>query len=224
MAKILVIEDELDQAMSLKYILEFNGFETILAKNGKDGKDGVDLALQELPDLVLIDINMPVMNGYEVLKSLCSKPETYVLPVLFLTAISLKEDQRLGMELGADDYLTKPYTSSEIINVVKARLNRDSGIKHHFEENMNRLRKNITLSLPHELNTPISSILGFSQMIKSLHKSLSDEDIRAMCDNIFESGQRLAEIVKKFNNYIMLLSKSPDDPDLQSKKLVILLT
>ncbi len=130
MAKILVIEDELDQAMSLKYILEFNGFETILAKNGKDG---VDLALQELPDLVLTDINMPVMNGYEVLKSLCSKPETYVLPVLFLTAISLKEDQRLGMELGADDYLTKPYTSSEIINAVKARLNRDSGIKHHFE-------------------------------------------------------------------------------------------
>ena len=61
-------------------------------------------------------------------------------------------------------------------------------------------------------------------MIKSLHKSLSDEDIRAMCDNIFESGQRLAEIVKKFNNYIMLLSESSDDPDLQSKKLVILLT
>lgn len=215
MIKILIIEDEPDQALNLRYILEFNGFEVFSAENGKIG---VDIAIKELPDLILTDINMPVMNGHEVIRKLRTMPETYSIPVLFLTANKLKEDQRLGMELGADDYITKPYTSTEILNAINARLSRDGDMKRYFETKLNELRKNITVALPHELNTPISSILGFSQMIKSRRSVLSDSDIDSMCDSIYESGQRLAELVKKFNTYISLVSKSADDLSLKGKK------
>lgn len=124
MKRILVIEDEQDIRNSIVQILGFEGYELIEAA---DGKSGLDLALKIDFDLILCDIMMPKMDGYEVLEKL--KIQKSPPPFVFITALSGRTDFRAGMNLGADDYLTKPFTLKELTDCVKAQLqkSRDKG-------------------------------------------------------------------------------------------------
>src|SRR5579871_5975243 len=104
MKKILVIEDNTDVRENIVEILELSEYTVLQAP---DGKAGVELAIKESPDLIICDIMMPVLDGYGVLHLLNKHKETYGVPFIFLTAKSEKSDFRKGMELGADDYITK---------------------------------------------------------------------------------------------------------------------
>src|ERR1044071_612932 len=119
MKKILVIEDNADIRENTAEILSLANYSVITAENGKIG---VDLANKEKPDLIMCDIMMPELDGYGVLHILSKKPETALIPFIFLTAKTEKTDIRKGMELGADDYLTKPFDDSELLNAIEARL------------------------------------------------------------------------------------------------------
>ncbi|MGB3755948.1 MAG: EAL domain-containing response regulator [Rivularia sp. (in: cyanobacteria)] len=123
MTKILVIEDQESVRENILDLLEAENFETLAAANGKIG---VDLAVAEVPDLILCDLMMPNIDGYEVLKLLNSQAITATIPFLFLTARTAKSDVRKGMELGADDYLTKPFTRSELLNAIVSRLEKQT--------------------------------------------------------------------------------------------------
>jgi len=116
---ILVIEDQQAIRANILKILNHVGFQVIGAKNGSEG---VELAKIYLPDLIVCDIMMPEIDGHDVLKELLQNPETARIPFIFLTAKADKPDIRQGMNLGADDYLTKPFTSDELIDTVLARL------------------------------------------------------------------------------------------------------
>jgi two-component system, OmpR family, alkaline phosphatase synthesis response regulator PhoP len=116
---ILVIEDEQTVRESIVDLLEVEGFSPIGAANGRLG---LDLARQTPPDLILCDVQMPEMDGYTVLTQLRASPETARVPFIFLTAKSTKADFRQGMELGADDYLQKPCTATELLGAINARL------------------------------------------------------------------------------------------------------
>ncbi|NWJ48794.1 MAG: response regulator transcription factor [Chloroflexi bacterium] len=124
--KILVIEDEVEIGINLCYMLEAAGYEVISAQGGKHG---IELARQFLPDLILSDIMMPDIDGYQVLESLRKDPATLAIPVIFLTAKSSHENIRQGMQLGVDDYICKPFTHSELLEAVKARLRRQNSLK-----------------------------------------------------------------------------------------------
>ena len=100
-------------------LLDAESFETLAAANGKIG---LDLAVSEVPDLILCDLMMPNIDGYEVLKKLNLQANTATIPFIFLTARTAKADVRTGMDLGADDYLTKPFTRSELLSAIKSRL------------------------------------------------------------------------------------------------------
>src|SRR5437867_2697575 len=112
MKRILVIEDAPDMRRNLVTILRLEGFEPLAAENGLQG---VEMAKRELPDLVLCDVMMPELDGYGVLRALHDDPVTMNIPFIFLTAKGEKTDVRGGMNLGADDYLTKPVDKADLL-------------------------------------------------------------------------------------------------------------
>lgn len=130
MKKILLIEDNPEINENTCEILELAGYEVVSANNGKIG---VDLAQKEKPDLIICDIMMPELDGYGVLHILNKKTETSHIPFIFLTAKTEKTDIRKGMNLGADDYLTKPFDDTDLLNAVEARLRKASMIQKLYE-------------------------------------------------------------------------------------------
>jgi EAL domain-containing protein (putative c-di-GMP-specific phosphodiesterase class I) len=129
MPKILVIEDEESVRENLLDLLQAEDFKTISADNGPIG---LDLAISQLPDLILCDMMMPELDGYGVLTALRQEPLTATIPFIFITAKSAKSDFRQGMDLGADDYLTKPFTRSELLSAIKNKLEKFANLKKHL--------------------------------------------------------------------------------------------
>ena len=121
MKRILVIEDEPEMLRNMVTILDMEGFRTHQASNGRLG---VEVAKRELPDLVLCDVMMPELDGHGVLEKLRADESTRGLPFIFLTARGERSDIRAGMNLGADDYLTKPVDADELLTAIRARLER----------------------------------------------------------------------------------------------------
>jgi DNA-binding NarL/FixJ family response regulator len=121
MKKILIIEDEPEMRRNLATILRLEHYTPLTAENGRAG---VALARQEQPELILCDVMMPELDGYGVLKALRENPATEATPFIFLTAKGEKPDIRAGMNLGADDYLTKPVAKADLLNAIASRLKR----------------------------------------------------------------------------------------------------
>jgi len=126
MKKILLIEDNVDVRDNTAEILELSGYKVITAVNGKAG---VEKAMEQKPDLVICDIMMPVLDGYGVLHAIHKNEELKNTPFIFLTAKAERLDMRKGMELGADDYITKPFTGAELLNAVDIRLTKHELLK-----------------------------------------------------------------------------------------------
>jgi CRP/FNR family transcriptional regulator, polysaccharide utilization system transcription regulator len=136
MKTILLIEDNLEMRENTSEILELNGYKVIPAKNGKEG---VELAQKNKADLIICDIMMPVLDGYGVLHLLAKKPETASIPFIFLTAKAERTDFRKGMEMGADDYLTKPFNDIELINAIESRFKKNEVLRKEFSKNIEGL-------------------------------------------------------------------------------------
>ena len=125
MKKILVIEDNLEVRENICELLELSGYEVIAAPNGKEG---VKESIAHHPDLIVCDVMMPVLDGYGALKILQKNRETTHIPFIFLTAKADKGDFRRGMNLGADDYITKPFDDVEFLEAIEIRLNKKNNI------------------------------------------------------------------------------------------------
>ena len=130
MKKILLIEDNLDVRENTEEILSLADYQVITAPNGKIG---VELAQAESPDLIICDIMMPELDGYGVLHILSKKEETARIPFIFLTAKTEKSDIRKGMTLGADDYLTKPFDDTDLLNAIETRLKKSEMQHRQYE-------------------------------------------------------------------------------------------
>ncbi|WP_299680525.1 response regulator [uncultured Tenacibaculum sp.] len=127
MRKILLIEDDITLRENTAELLELTDYyEVIMAENGKVG---IEKALSELPDLIVCDIMMPEIDGYGVLEILSKNPKTQFTPFIFLSAKTERSDVRKGMNLGADDYITKPFTEEELISAIESRLAKSSILK-----------------------------------------------------------------------------------------------
>ncbi len=119
--KILIVDDEKDIVKMLDYNLKKDGFRTVLAY---DGEDAIDFALRQHPDLIILDLMLPGMDGLEVCKALKKEDKTAKIPIIMLTAKTQEADKIVGLELGADDYVTKPFSPRELIARIKAILRR----------------------------------------------------------------------------------------------------
>ncbi len=132
LTKVLLIEDEISVRENLSDLLEAEGFETIAAANGKVG---IDLAISQVPDIILCDLMMPEIDGYGVLERLRQEILTATIPFIFITAKSTRRDVRKGMDLGADDYLTKPFTRAELLGAINSRLDKQIKMKNYLSNN-----------------------------------------------------------------------------------------
>lgn len=121
--KVLIIDDELHIVELLKYNLESNGYKSIYALNGKEG---LNLVFEKKPDLILLDVMLPEMDGFDVCKAIKKEKDLEGIPIIMLTAKGEEFDKILGLELGADDYITKPFSVRELLARVKAVLRRNS--------------------------------------------------------------------------------------------------
>ena len=130
MKKILVIEDHATMRRNVVTILEMEGYTALAAANGREG---LALVASEHPDLILCDVMMPELDGHGVLHALRADPVTASVPFIFLTAKGEKNDQRTGMNLGADDYLTKPISRDDLVATLDARFTRKSQQRTNFD-------------------------------------------------------------------------------------------
>jgi two-component system sensor histidine kinase/response regulator len=195
MKKILVIEDDPAVREIILDILEAEDFNVIGAENGRIG---VEIAKEALPNLIICDIMMPEMNGHGVLAALRQNPETVTTPFIFLTAKADKAALRQGMELGADDYLTKPFTHSELLQSITTRLAKQEAIARQSQSKLDELRSHITLSLPHELHTPLNGIIGISEILLSEYDSIPPDEILELAEDLNSSAKRLYQLIQNF--------------------------
>jgi signal transduction histidine kinase len=207
--KILVIDDLPDNVYTLKEILTTENFDVVSAM---DGESGIKAAVNEMPDMIICDIMMPKMNGFEVMNSLKNNPKTATIPFIFLSAKSEIKDIREGMKIGADDYITKPFDHRELLNVIKVRLKK----KELFEKKIEDLRQSISFAIPHELKTPLMSILGFSQILMEDFKSLKKIEVYDFAEKIHSAGERLNSLIQKVLLTINLEFISKDPQQQQS--------
>jgi DNA-binding response OmpR family regulator len=131
MKKILVIEDDRLVRTNIKTLLEEEGYKVFTTS---EGEEGISLTHEIQPDIIICDVMMEGINGYEVLKRLSEDPVTSIIPFIFLTARVEKEDMRMGMELGADDYIFKPFEANTLLRAIQIRLNKYERIRAEFVE------------------------------------------------------------------------------------------
>jgi len=222
MSKILVIEDDEDLRSGIIDLFTEEGYEVISAENGRLG---IEAAKKHLPDLIVSDILMPEVDGFGVYKELQNDTAASSIPFIFLSARADNSDIRYGMNLGADDYLTKPYKADELIAAVSSRLAKQS----YIDKKLDQLHTNIARSLPHEMRIPLVSVIGFSQLILDHPEELNMSEILDMVSKIRKSGVNLLNIIRKFLLFNELeiinadkseLRKYPGDSNVPSKEAI----
>lgn len=195
MTRILVIEDEEAVRQGVVEMLEASGYQTLAADGGRRG---LNLTREQLPNLIICDVAMPDVDGFEVLAELQRDPVTATIPFIFLTAKTQAEDRRRGMRLGADDYLTKPFTFAELQAAIETRLAKLSRLEQKFQRKLVELRADVTHALPHELRTPLTGILGFAAILADSNEPVSADEQLELAQHIYSSGLRLQHLIENF--------------------------
>ena len=182
MTKILLIEDDPNVRANILDLLEAEDYDVVGAENGLLG---AIWAQENLPDLIISDVMMPEIDGHEVLSALQADPATASIPFIFLTALADKADLRKGMELGADDYLTKPFTREELLGAISTRLAKQAALEDKF--NIEQKRSEAVQHIMEELQ----------QIIET------KDSVLQQCQ------QELYQAIPKLNLAITLLENSP---------------
>ncbi|MDX2255884.1 MAG: response regulator [Pseudanabaenaceae cyanobacterium bins.39] len=208
MKKILLIEDNPNVLLNTARMLQAEGYVVITANNGRDG---IEMAQQSIPSLIICDIMMPEVDGYGVIKALRNNSATTAIPFIFLSAKSDKADFRQGMELGSDDYLTKPFTRDELLGAIKAQFNKQEIINNYYKQELVNLRSNISQSLPHQLLFPAIEVMGLADILVKNYHAMEAHEVPEIGKRIRKSGKDMHEMVKKFLLYAELESVVNDE-------------
>lgn len=194
---ILIIEDDQSIRENLQDILEAYNY---TVQSFADGYQGLKEILENQPDLIICDIMTPHMDGYEVLKALKANELTANIPFIFLTAKVDRKDQRKGMEMGADDYIVKPFTTQELVNAIESRVQKQKLTQNKIQTELSNKLDEFAKINSHEYNTPLNGIIGLSTTLEESIQSLSTTDIVEIAQAIKTSAKRLH---KTFKNYIL---------------------
>lgn len=210
MSKILVIEDEKNIRETIKEILDLNDFSVATAQNGLIG---VAKALQFKPDIIICDVMMPEMDGFETLKNIRSINEISNIPFIFLTAKTEKKDFREGMNLGADDFLNKPFHTKELLKVIDLRINKSKLEKQQYNKEINTLKEevnklqnsinNLSYTNSHVLRAPLLKILGLINFLiedAEDKSNMNNEVLKMLKDSCLELSDATEGVEKLLNN------------------------
>jgi two-component system, OmpR family, alkaline phosphatase synthesis response regulator PhoP len=215
MNKILIIDNEAVTRDVILEVLTLGNFDAITASSGQQG---IRLAQKHLPSLILCDIMMPDVDGYEVLSTLQQEPSTASIPFIFLTARSQRSDLRQGMELGADDYLTKPFTGAELLSAVTTQLDKRDRVQHQTAQQSSQIsalrqelkelhtlsehKEKLLENLSQGLRAPLSNI----QMALRMLDSTSDAQRARYLEVLKEECSREIALVNQVTELRDLLS------------------
>ena len=216
MKKILVIDDEEWLREMINLALKQRGYEVIESSNGADG---IEKARQELPDLILCDINMEKVDGYLTLASLRNEAPTAAIPFILMTGLADNAGMRHGMELGADDYLAKPFTTDALYAAVEARLKKAQTVRDEAERKLAHLRDNISLMMPHEMRTPLNGILSNAELLAHSAGTLKSAEIAEIGQDIYKSSQRLERLIENFLIYAQLELIAADPQNVNALRI-----
>jgi len=244
---ILVTDDKLENLDVLIKYLENFGFRFLVARSGEEMLKRVN---QIKPDIILLDIRMPGMDGFEACAALKKNEAFRDIPVIFMTALAETSEKVKGLESGAVDYITKPFQQEEVLARIRTHmtiqklkknlenrneqlqesLKRETHLREREQKMVKDLQMNLSLSLPHELRNPLNSILGFSELLLTLDFSSDREKINEFAREILHAGHRLHRLVENMLLYAKLemlkytseqSSGLPDKHSLNIKRAVI---
>lgn len=199
---IQIVEDDAPLGAALAAALELNGFRTLYAANASAS---LEQAHAHRPDLILCDINMPGRNGHLLLQDLRHDPELADCQFVFMTGNTVYAHPRYGMDLGADDFLLKPFTMEALVSCINARLRRADVTKRHEELLIAELRRSLSRTLPHEFFTPLTGIMGLLDVLEEERDSLRGEEAGQILQDARRCGRRLHRTLR---NYLSILDAS----------------
>ena len=165
MTKILIIEDELPVRANISELLTAEDYDVLVAENGRVG---VQSAQDQLPDLIICDMMMPELDGRDVLSTLRKNPKTSAIPFIFLTARADRNDVRLGMQMGADDYLTKPFSRKELLGTIETRLTKYEAMCQRYERQHQ--------DDAHGSDEPTQDVVELQQQLQDLKQCLAHKN------------------------------------------------
>ncbi len=201
---ILVVDDDQRNVRLMESILRSNGYAVVRAF---DGEEALRLVDAERPDLVLLDVMMPKMSGFEVCQRLKSRYETRLLPVIMVTALNALEDKVQALEIGADDFLSKPINKVELLAKVRATLrvkSRQDEVerqKRELEESneellkMQRFKESMTQMVVHDLKNPLAGIMGNIQLLQMQRAELPPPKVEELLGRTLESSRQLMRMI-----------------------------
>ncbi len=218
MATILVVEDEQSIRENICQFLELEAFQVLEAE---DGVQGMQTASEQHPDLVICDVAMPNMDGYQLLLAIRQQPAISATPFIFLTARADRSFMRHGMELGADDYLTKPFTHAELLAAVRSRLDRHSTMVDAGNRALDDARVKLTHMITHELRTPLVSLITGQELMLRQVGQLSPGELQEMLHTLRLGSQRLRHVVEQLVFTAQIDLDVLNEADIQERGMVI---
>lgn len=221
MTKILVVDDEHLIREQIISFLSPDGYEIIEATNGEEG---IKQAIAQEPDLILCDVMMPKMDGYQFLERLYYYPPMRRIPFIFLTALADFEYMREGMNLGADDYLTKPFNRQDLIDAIETRLLKQQEYIEAAERRLTDVKKNIVKHVAHELRTPISPIKMVTDLISMKMGTLTEEELQNYMEVIESSTTRISHLVQQIVYLTEIETGTIDSETVREKSVYVGLT
>jgi two-component system, sensor histidine kinase and response regulator len=193
MKRILVIEDEALLLEGIIELLSAEGYDAIAATNGQEG---IQTTQKLLPDLILCDVSMPVLNGYETLQSLRCNPQTALIPFIFLTARGTAADFRQGLRLGADDYLMKPFNRQELLEAIETHLRKLAMASNLQQSNL--LKGDLLSTISHEIRSPLTNMLSTIKVLRTIPSTNQQqhylEVLQAQCSHEITMLNRLLDL------------------------------
>jgi len=189
--RVLVVEDHGPLLTAIQGILEAEGYTVYTAT---DGVEALKLMEETCPDLIVADIMMPRMDGYAFYERVRARPEWVPIPFIFLTAKAEQEDVLRGKDLGAEDYITKPFDPQELVVAVRARLGRARAIREATEAEFEQLKQQIVTVLGHELRTPLTYVTGYTELALEDISSLSAGELQEFLLGIKRGADRLTRL------------------------------
>lgn len=194
MATVLIIDDDPMITQNIQFLLSRRGHEVVQAQNGPEG---IETALSHLPDLILCDVMMPGMTGFEVLEKMRVDPILRQIPFVFLTALTGRSNIRKGMTLGADDYLTKPFTKKELLDTVETRLQKREEVMMQAAGQAESIRENIIALISQQFPTPLTSLKMVSELVNTKLNNLSQDDLQQYANIIATSTRRMSHLIQQ---------------------------
>lgn len=193
--KILVVDDEEVNVELITELLRLEGYEV---RGTFGGREALAYLKSETPDLIISDVLMPDMSGYELYDCVQAHRTWHAIPFIFLSGLSDRESIRAGKEIGVDDYLTKPIDHVELLATVRGKLKRSARIRASAQEEVARLKNEIVSTLSHEFRTPLALIQGISSLLLDEGGAIEADDLKEFLEGIKRGGDRLQSLVEDF--------------------------